>query len=320
VYFHDDRAVQRLFEVPFQEFPHLPLASKCILYDGAMKIDLWRLLILYAYGGLYTDIDTVPGVELTKWNSKNNVVRDDDDGDGMSTTATAAAAAKPPPFHYLSNIPYPQNISFVSGSDGRNRPTQWLFGMSPKHPIGFYTLQVILRNILAIRNIQKLKLVVVTGPEALREGYEYYVNNTIAGDQSTSNRRGTKRRQRKQQSHSPSNFQDLMEDPLSPGLFHPLGVQKLSSKDTAEWFGVGNLGGRGDELVRYKNATVTRKDRIAEITGTEHWSKLLYRQSFQKYKYEKQQRHNLPKQDMSCMEYLLHLSSSYYTNNIIVGD
>lgn len=40
---------------------------------NVMKADLWRYLIIYEYGGLYTDIDTICQVPINKWlNADNN--------------------------------------------------------------------------------------------------------------------------------------------------------------------------------------------------------------------------------------------------------
>eukprot|EP00980_Cylindrotheca_fusiformis_P030639 scaffold25149_cov122-Cylindrotheca_fusiformis.AAC.2 len=61
VYFHDDRALQKLFTHPVtrSRFPSLRDALKCAT-NGATKSDLWRYLVLYMYGGVYTDIDNSP--------------------------------------------------------------------------------------------------------------------------------------------------------------------------------------------------------------------------------------------------------------------
>ena len=50
----DDAAVDRLFDRDWPE------SLSCIL-TGAGKADLWRYLLLWEYGGIYTDIDNAPG-------------------------------------------------------------------------------------------------------------------------------------------------------------------------------------------------------------------------------------------------------------------
>jgi mannosyltransferase OCH1-like enzyme len=60
LYLHDDVAVDRLLSSsPLQSqhihslFPHLNLARKC-LRSGAGLADLWRYVVLWEYGGMYT--------------------------------------------------------------------------------------------------------------------------------------------------------------------------------------------------------------------------------------------------------------------------
>ena len=59
-FMHDDAAVDRLLNREWPEFPLLQEARSCIS-SGAGMADLWRYLILWEYGGIYTDIDNAPG-------------------------------------------------------------------------------------------------------------------------------------------------------------------------------------------------------------------------------------------------------------------
>jgi mannosyltransferase OCH1-like enzyme len=34
---------------------------------GVMRADFWRYLIVYIFGGFYTDIDTIPIQKFTDW-------------------------------------------------------------------------------------------------------------------------------------------------------------------------------------------------------------------------------------------------------------
>lgn len=52
-YFHDEMAVDRLLAKYWPEFPQLQLMQKCTV-SGAAKADIWRLLVLWEYGGIYT--------------------------------------------------------------------------------------------------------------------------------------------------------------------------------------------------------------------------------------------------------------------------
>lgn len=59
-YFHDDEAVDRLLEAS-ATFPHAAALARSCLNSGAAKADLWRLLVLFEYGGVYADMDSAPG-------------------------------------------------------------------------------------------------------------------------------------------------------------------------------------------------------------------------------------------------------------------
>jgi hypothetical protein len=61
LYFHDDQAIEKLFTHPYtrSQFPTLREGLKCVT-NGATKADLWRYLVVYIYGGIYTDIDNSP--------------------------------------------------------------------------------------------------------------------------------------------------------------------------------------------------------------------------------------------------------------------
>lgn len=59
-YFHDDDAIDRLFQQDWPEFPHLQMILSCIGNSGTLKADIWRYLILWEYGGVYADVDTKP--------------------------------------------------------------------------------------------------------------------------------------------------------------------------------------------------------------------------------------------------------------------
>jgi hypothetical protein len=74
IYFHDDQAIEKLFTHPYtrSQFPTLREGLKCVT-SGATKADLWRYLVLYMYGGVYTDIDNSP----TGFNGETIQAKDD---------------------------------------------------------------------------------------------------------------------------------------------------------------------------------------------------------------------------------------------------
>jgi mannosyltransferase OCH1-like enzyme len=134
-FFHGDEAVDRLLKQDWPEFPHLAkIMNTCVKFGGAIKIDIWRVLVLYKYGGFYSDMDRGPGVKLTE------------------------------------DVIQPSDSAFFL-SDAWNRPSQWLHAMEPNHPIAYFTMFEILNRVLALQDISSIKPVFLTGPDALKHGY-----------------------------------------------------------------------------------------------------------------------------------------------------
>jgi hypothetical protein len=112
---------------------------QCVQFSGAMKIDIWRILVIYRYGGIYTDIDNWPGEKFDK-------------------------------------DTIPDDISAFFLSDVWNRPSQWFFAMESYHPIAYYCMNEILHRVLYLDDISKPKVVFVTGPDALKHAYGRFLN------------------------------------------------------------------------------------------------------------------------------------------------
>eukprot|EP00531_Pseudo-nitzschia_arenysensis_P015649 CAMPEP_0116154818 /NCGR_PEP_ID=MMETSP0329-20121206/21983_1 /TAXON_ID=697910 /ORGANISM="Pseudo-nitzschia arenysensis, Strain B593" /LENGTH=354 /DNA_ID=CAMNT_0003651823 /DNA_START=57 /DNA_END=1117 /DNA_ORIENTATION=- len=119
-YFHDDHAVDRLINLR---------NMNCVKYKGAMKIDVWRMLLSYEFGGLYTDTDNTPPKEF-----KNGTIIDPED-------------------------------TFWSTQDSNSRPLHNTFAMEPKHPAAYFTLEQILQNIFQMQSMRWPSLIHVTGPD-----------------------------------------------------------------------------------------------------------------------------------------------------------
>jgi hypothetical protein len=134
IFFHDDDAVDRLMSQDWQEFPNFHDAMKCIFFKGAMKIDVWRVLMLYKYGGVYSDIDNWP---LPAFNE--TMIRTD--------------------------------LSGFFFQDAWTRPSQWFMAVEPRHPIMNGTMHHIIRNLLDMESLWRPKVVFTTGPQAVRDGY-----------------------------------------------------------------------------------------------------------------------------------------------------
>ena len=142
IFFHDDDAVARLIAEEWHEFPGLQRAMRCVFFKGAMKIDVWRILILYKYGGVYSDIDNYP---LSDFDERT--IRSD--------------------------------LSAFFFSDPWNRPSQWFMAAEPRHPLMYLTLRQIIKNVMGIGNILRPKVVFTTGPMALKGGYDMFLSSPV---------------------------------------------------------------------------------------------------------------------------------------------
>ena len=145
IFFHDDEAVDRLllseegvYSDWRKDFPDLVEILPCVS-QGAMKIDIWRVLVLYKFGGLYFDADIVPD-KLTE-----ETINPDS--------------------------------SWFSLTDAWARPSQWLFATSAGHVSCKNTLQIIAKRVLDQRDIQDIALVHTTGPQALYSGWKDAIVN-----------------------------------------------------------------------------------------------------------------------------------------------
>lgn len=149
-YFHDDVAVNALFDMNqywSTVFPQLnQFMHSCVQFGSAMRIDIWRILILYKYGGFYSDFDVSPGPLLTESTIKSN-----------------------------------DSAFFLS--DSWNRPSQWLMGIEPNHPILFHTMMRIFQNLSKLKDVSKVKLVFLTGPDALKHGYSMAISTGDGGEE-----------------------------------------------------------------------------------------------------------------------------------------
>lgn len=151
VFFHDDEAVDRfVLENDWPEFPLLKqVYNHCLIIGGAIKVDIWRLLIVYKYGGLYSDIDRRPGPLMRE-------------GTGLLETDQAFFLA-----------------------DAWRRTSQWAFAMVPGHPILRKAVNLVLHKLMGLKDVNALKPVFVTGPHtlflAVREVFNNYSAEELQG-------------------------------------------------------------------------------------------------------------------------------------------
>jgi Glycosyltransferase sugar-binding region containing DXD motif len=134
-YLHDDEAVARLFQNMYGELPLLEMVVNNCVPSGAILSDLWRYVVLWKYGGVYIDIDSIPGKEF----------------DPVKLLAPEADAVFVVEF-----------IGLLS---------QYFIAVSPRHPIMYYAVQHALRNLLWSKDTGSVHSPTMTGPHALHDAY-----------------------------------------------------------------------------------------------------------------------------------------------------
>ncbi|CAB9517527.1 glycosyltransferase [Seminavis robusta] len=208
IYFHDDEAVDALLDGDWHEFPHLRKLMNCVKYKGAMKIDVWRILVVYLYGGMYTDIDVWPSTQFTE------------------------------------TQPIGVNDDAFFMSDNWNRPSQWFFAMIPTHPIAYFTLYEIMARLRALDNLATVKVVFVTGPDALKHGYGQALSWGFVPN-------GPK--------------VDIFQAGTHVG-YHNKTATKVARSD------VYTIPGGMNELVPHNGTMISKKERLHLQSGIIHWA------------------------------------------------
>ena len=144
LYFHDDDAIERLTSHPLSQasFPILNETLKCVT-NGATKSDLWRYLVLYTYGGIYSDIDNLP------MGFKGDTIQDSDDA------------------------------FFVM--EGLGIMSQFFMASSPSHPLMKASLESGMESLRRTVNVMRNNPAKTTGPAALKNGFIAFMNGTSDG-------------------------------------------------------------------------------------------------------------------------------------------
>jgi hypothetical protein len=137
-YFHDDAAVDRLLQSDWPEFPQLQTLQHCMI-SGAAKADLWRYLVLYRYGGIYTDMDNAPTHDFFRGDNVTTIIAEDDDS-----------------FFVVETIGY---------------LSQYFMATSPRHPIMYLSVLQVFHRLFDVEDIAKQYVPFVTGPGALKNAF-----------------------------------------------------------------------------------------------------------------------------------------------------
>lgn len=139
IFLHDDDAVARLLsDRHWPDFPDVHHVMDACLISGAAKADLWRAVVLYEYGGIYTDIDNHPN----KFNGTTIAVDDQ-------------------AFFVV------EKLGVLS---------QYFMAAEPKHPLMYLLVKQILTRVLQLPNVKKQFPAVLTGPGALKTAMIEFMN------------------------------------------------------------------------------------------------------------------------------------------------
>jgi hypothetical protein len=134
-----------MFEMNFENFPLLKDVYENCLVSGTAKADLWRYLVLWQYGGIYSDLDTTPN-HLTP--------------DTLSSLATEGSELEAffviEAWHFLS---------------------QYFFAIAPKHPLMHHTILATLHNLLTVNDTVAWDASRITGPKALHQGFVHFLDD-----------------------------------------------------------------------------------------------------------------------------------------------
>ena len=81
----------------------------------------------------------------------------------------------------LTELTVHQNVSAFFLSDAWNRPSQWLIGIEPNHPIMYHTMLIIIEQLVHLADVSQVRLVFVTGPDSLKKGYTTVISTGDGG-------------------------------------------------------------------------------------------------------------------------------------------
>jgi mannosyltransferase OCH1-like enzyme len=136
--FHDDNAVKQLLAEHYTTFPDLKDVMEACVVSKTVMADIWRYIALWEFGGIYTDIDTVP----------------------VAFNATT--------LHPLNDDAY-----FVVESS--HTLSQYFMVASPRHPLMKYAANIAIQGVLYAKDIGQLNAAIKTGPGALHQAFRQFL-------------------------------------------------------------------------------------------------------------------------------------------------
>jgi hypothetical protein len=137
---HNDAAVDRLLHRYWSEFPELQKVVHCLM-SGAGKADLWRALILWEYGGIYTDLDSAPNTAF----QNGNLIRDTDE------------------------------TFFVVEQGGWL--SQYFMAATPHHPLLYLLVHKTIQRLYSLNDVDGQYVPRTTGPGALKYAFIAFMDD-----------------------------------------------------------------------------------------------------------------------------------------------
>jgi len=144
LYFHDDDAVYALLDYAandrygYEIVENFSKAALCIS-NGATMADMWRYVLLYHYGGIYTDLDNSPGKKFSP---------------DLITPKTDS-------YYFV------EQVGVMS---------QFWMSSSQHHPLLLHVLQKCVQKLMPQRNVMINNAPKTTGPGALKGGMIMFQN------------------------------------------------------------------------------------------------------------------------------------------------
>jgi hypothetical protein len=128
-------------------FPRLQYAVQCLPHEGrssATKVDIWKYLMLWEYGGIYTDLHNIPGPRIEKGFSD----RDLQAVDGFMTV------------------------------NEQRQPSPTLLAFPPKHPLMYLCVNLAVKRLLEVSHLNTMNTAEVTGQEVLQSAFEKFIGDS----------------------------------------------------------------------------------------------------------------------------------------------
>lgn len=144
----------------------------------------------------------------------------------------------------MQKIPKICHLSFTSRCI--SRPLQNTFAIEPQHSIAVFTMESIMKNLIALESLRKPKTVFVTGPQAPYEGCQKYTG--------VCNKAG-----------------------IHTGKFLGKKVH-LEMYVNGQWWG----NPMNNEIVECDGWNLTKKEQSLHLGGLQHWDKVKYQNRFGK--------------------------------------